>query len=84
MYRNANFHLSQPIYGLGIVGDTFDHTTDEFYLAEEEAKGRAEVQEKTVLTAYRNKFSVEQIQLFSDLSEDRILEILQRNKLITE
>jgi hypothetical protein len=47
-------------------------------LAEEEAQG----EEKMVLTAYQNKFSIEQIRTFSNLSEDRILEILKRNKLL--
>jgi hypothetical protein len=37
--------------------------------------------EKNVLTAYQNKFSIEQIQAFSGLSKDNILEILKRNKI---
>jgi predicted transposase/invertase (TIGR01784 family) len=44
-------------------------------------KGRAEELEKIVLTAYQNKFSTEQIQTFSNLSKDDILEILKRNKV---
>jgi predicted transposase/invertase (TIGR01784 family) len=59
-------------------------------LAEGEAKGKAEglaegeakAQERTVLTAFRNNFSIEQIRLFSGLDEDAILEILKRNNCI--
>jgi predicted transposase/invertase (TIGR01784 family) len=43
------------------------------------AKGLAEGLERTILTAYRNNFSIEQIRLFSGLDEDAVLEILKRN-----
>ncbi|MDR2680550.1 MAG: hypothetical protein LBC47_07050 [Tannerella sp.] len=43
------------------------------------AKGEAKGQERTVLTAYQNNFSIEQIRMFSGLNEDAILEILKRN-----
>ncbi|MDR0412486.1 MAG: Rpn family recombination-promoting nuclease/putative transposase [Dysgonamonadaceae bacterium] len=46
------------------------------------AKGRAEGLEQTVLAAYENKFSIEQIRLFSGLDEDAIFEILKRNNCI--
>ncbi|MDR2042634.1 MAG: Rpn family recombination-promoting nuclease/putative transposase [Tannerella sp.] len=29
--RGKSYHLLQPVYGLGIINDTFDHATDEFY-----------------------------------------------------
>jgi hypothetical protein len=45
-------------------------------------KGRAEELEKNVLTAYQNKFSIEQIRVFSNLTQDNILEILKRNELL--
>ncbi|MDR0733352.1 MAG: Rpn family recombination-promoting nuclease/putative transposase [Dysgonamonadaceae bacterium] len=49
-----------------------------------EAKGRtqgkAEELQRIVLTAHQNKLSIEQIQAFSGLSKDGILEILKRNK----
>jgi predicted transposase/invertase (TIGR01784 family) len=51
-------------------------------LAEGLAKGKAEGVEETVLTAYRNNFSIEQIRLFSGLGEEAILEILKRNSCI--
>jgi hypothetical protein len=44
---------------------------------EGEAKGKAEELERIVLTAWQNKFSVEQIQAFSGLSEERVREILR-------
>jgi predicted transposase/invertase (TIGR01784 family) len=44
-------------------------------------KGRAEELEKNVLTAYQNNLSIEQIQAFSNLTQEHILEILKRNKL---
>ena len=49
-------------------------------LIEGEARGLAKGLEKTVITAYQNKFSIEQIQAFSNLNEEAILEILKRNK----
>jgi hypothetical protein len=51
-------------------------------IAEGVATGRAEELEKNVLTAYRNNLSIEQIQAFSNLTHDHILEILKRNKLL--
>jgi predicted transposase/invertase (TIGR01784 family) len=50
-------------------------------LAKGEEKGREKELERTVCTAYQNKFSIEQIQAFSNLSKDRIHEILKRNNL---
>jgi predicted transposase/invertase (TIGR01784 family) len=54
--------------------------------AEGEAKGRAEGEakglERTVLAAYENQFSIEQIRLFSGLNEDAVFEILKRNNCI--
>ena len=29
--KRASYHLLQPVYGLGLVNDIFDHKTDEFY-----------------------------------------------------
>jgi hypothetical protein len=29
--KSESYHLLQPVYGLGIINDTFDHTTEEFY-----------------------------------------------------
>jgi hypothetical protein len=46
-------------------------------LVEGEKKGL----ERTVLAAYRNHFSIEQIQAFSGLTEDRIHEILKQNEV---
>jgi predicted transposase/invertase (TIGR01784 family) len=46
------------------------------------AEGLEKGMEKIVLTAYQNKFSVEQIRAFSNLNQDNILEILKRNKLL--
>ncbi|MDR2681176.1 MAG: Rpn family recombination-promoting nuclease/putative transposase [Tannerella sp.] len=43
------------------------------------AEGLAKGLERTVLTAYQNNFSIEQIRMFSGLNEDAILEILKRN-----
>jgi predicted transposase/invertase (TIGR01784 family) len=48
-------------------------------IAEGLAEGEARAQERTVLTAFRNNFSIEQIRLFSGLEENTILEILKRN-----
>jgi predicted transposase/invertase (TIGR01784 family) len=45
-------------------------------------EGKIEELERTVLTAYQNKLSIEQIQLFSNLDKDAILKILKRNKQI--
>jgi predicted transposase/invertase (TIGR01784 family) len=47
-------------------------------LAEGEAKGRAEALEKIVLTAYQNRLSTEQIQAFSGLSKNDVLDILKK------
>jgi predicted transposase/invertase (TIGR01784 family) len=44
-------------------------------------EGEARGLERTVITACQNKFSIEQIQAFSNLNEEAILEILKRNKL---
>jgi predicted transposase/invertase (TIGR01784 family) len=46
------------------------------------AEGQAEEKGRTVLAAFRNNFSIEQIQLFSGLDKDAILEILKRNNCI--
>ncbi|MDR1121332.1 MAG: Rpn family recombination-promoting nuclease/putative transposase [Dysgonamonadaceae bacterium] len=45
------------------------------------AKGLAEGIEKMVLAAAQNNLSIEQIQAFSNLTQEHILEILRRNKL---
>lgn len=29
--KSESYHLLQPVYGLGLINDTFDHKTDEFY-----------------------------------------------------
>jgi predicted transposase/invertase (TIGR01784 family) len=50
-------------------------------LAEGEAIGREKELERTVLTAYQNKFSIEQIHAFSNRSKEDIFEILKRNKI---
>jgi predicted transposase/invertase (TIGR01784 family) len=50
-------------------------------LTEGLAKGREKELERTVLTAHQNKFSIDQIQAFSNLSKDEIHEILKRNNL---
>jgi predicted transposase/invertase (TIGR01784 family) len=47
--------------------------------AEGLAEGRAEELERTVINAYRNNLSLEQIRLFSGLDEEAILDILKRN-----
>ncbi|MDR1121030.1 MAG: Rpn family recombination-promoting nuclease/putative transposase [Dysgonamonadaceae bacterium] len=44
-------------------------------------KGRTEELEKNILTAHQNNLSIEQIQAFSNLTQEHILEILKRNKL---
>jgi predicted transposase/invertase (TIGR01784 family) len=187
--ENKSYHLLQPVYGLGIICDAFDHTTEEFYhhyqtiswynteevieglefvlvelekfkpskwedrkmavlwlrflsevedetrdvpadllenkeiqealslceksaftsgelelydqywdyirtmkgivdvakaegLAKRKAEELAKALERTVLTAYQNKLSIEQIQAFSNLSKDDIFEILKRNKIV--
>jgi predicted transposase/invertase (TIGR01784 family) len=46
------------------------------------AKGRTEELEKIVLTAYQNNLSIEQIRTFSNLTQENIIEILKRNKLL--
>jgi predicted transposase/invertase (TIGR01784 family) len=48
-------------------------------LAEGLAEGEKKGLEKSVLAAYRNSLSIEQIQAFSGLSEEQIHEILKRN-----
>jgi predicted transposase/invertase (TIGR01784 family) len=48
-------------------------------LAKGRAEGRVEELERSVLAAYQNHFSIEQIRLFSGLDEEAILEILKRN-----
>jgi predicted transposase/invertase (TIGR01784 family) len=50
--------------------------------AEGIAEGQAKELEKLVLTAYQNKLPIEQIQTFFNLSNDDVLDILKRNKLI--
>jgi predicted transposase/invertase (TIGR01784 family) len=45
-------------------------------------EGRTKELEKNVLTAYQNNLSIEQIQAFSSLTQEHILEILKRNKLL--
>jgi predicted transposase/invertase (TIGR01784 family) len=47
--------------------------------AEGLVEGKAKALERTVITAYRNNLSIEQIRLFSGLGEDAILDILKRN-----
>jgi predicted transposase YdaD len=49
-------------------------------LAEGEAKGRAQELERIILSAYQNRLPIEQIRAFSGLSNDDIMEILERNK----
>jgi predicted transposase/invertase (TIGR01784 family) len=49
--------------------------------AEGIAEGRKKELERTVLTAYQNKLSIEQIQTFSNLSREEIHEILKQNNL---
>ncbi|MDR2026932.1 MAG: Rpn family recombination-promoting nuclease/putative transposase, partial [Prevotellaceae bacterium] len=45
-------------------------------------KGLAEEMEKTVVKSFKNHFSVEVISSITDLSEDEIISILQKHKLI--
>jgi flagellar biosynthesis/type III secretory pathway protein FliH len=47
--------------------------------AEGRAEGWAEALERTVVNAYRNNLSLEQIRIFSGLDEEAILDILKRN-----
>jgi predicted transposase/invertase (TIGR01784 family) len=47
--------------------------------AEGEAKGRAKELERIVLAACQNRLPIEQIQAFSGLTNDAVLEILERN-----
>jgi hypothetical protein len=47
-------------------------------ISEGEAKGRAEEREATVINAFQNHFTVEQIQLITHLEKDEILNILKQ------